>query len=169
MNVLDTIKKKGEYFCGDDLHYLIGVDEDGNYVCEIDGEESYCSSCIKKIVEERNAEFERIGYKSFSETHDVSNDNQFVRIDFAIETSPERDDFESCENCRAEIDVSVLFTFSQEIEYWIDRDVAIDEISDSDAYRIYTCITSEDAISKYPKLVNQLKNKLQTISVNRNE
>lgn len=165
MNVLDVIKNKGEYFQGDSLHYLIGVDESGNYVCEIDGEESYCSSCIKKIVEERNAEFERIGYKSFSETHDVSSDDKFVRIDSAIEMSPERDDFESCENCGAEIDVSVLFTLSQEIEYWIDADIVIDEISDSDAYRIYTCITSEDAVSKYPKLVNQLRNKLQAIRV----
>lgn len=162
MNVLDVIRNKGEYFQGDSLHYLIGVDENGNYVCEIDGEESYCSSCIKKIVEERNAEFERIGSKLFSEIHDISNDNQFVRIDSAIETCPEKDDFEQCKSCGAEINVYVLFTFSREIDHWIDADIVIDEISDSDVYRIYTCITSEAAACQYPKLVNQLRNKIKT-------
>lgn len=165
MGTFNIIKQKGKYFSGDSLHYLIGVDEHGNFVCEVDGEESYCSSCIKGIVKERNAELNNIGYKSFYEIHDCSSDTPFAKISFACEITPERDDFESCDNCGAEINVGVLFTFPDEIKRWIDEDIAIDEISDSDAYRIYTCITSEGAISKYPKLVNQLRDKLETTRV----
>lgn len=165
MNAFDVIKQKGEYFSGDSLHYLIGVDEDGCYVCEIDSAESYCSSCINEIVKERNAELDIIGYKSFLERHDCTSDVPFAKISSACETMPERDDFESCNNCGAEINVGVLFTYSDEIKCWIDEDIVVDEISNSDAYRIYTCITSEDAINEYPKLVNPLKDKLETIRV----
>lgn len=163
MSILDIITQKGESFFGDSLNYLIGVDEHGYYVCEIDGEESYCSSCIKEIVKERNAELDRLGYKGFYDIHDCTSDSPFVKISSAVETMPERDDFESCENCGTEIDVGVLFTYDDEIKYWINEDIDAEEISDSDAYRIYTCITSEDAISKYPKLVKQLKEKLENI------
>lgn len=165
MNAFDVINKKGEYFFGDSLHYLIGVDEYGCYVCEIDSAESYCSSCIEEIVKEHNAELDRIGYKAFIERHACTSDAPFAKISFACETMPERDDFEACNNCGAEIQVGVLFTCPDEIKRWIDEDIVIDEISDSDAYRIYTCINSEDAISRYPKLVKQVKDKLETIRV----
>lgn len=165
MNIFDMIKQKGEFFLGDSLHYLIGVDEYGCHVCEIDGAESYCSSCINEIVKERNAELDTIGYKSFFEIHDCTSNTPFVRISSAVETMPERDNFESCNNCGTEINVSVLFTYPDEIKQWIDEDIVLDEISDSDAYRIYTCITSEDAISQHPKLVNKLINKLKTTKV----
>lgn len=163
MSVLDIIKQKGEYFFGDSLNYLIGVNELGDYVCEIDSVESYCSNCIEAIIKERNAELKKIGFKTFSEIHDCNSDTPFVEVSSCVETMPEKDDFESCENCGAEINVCVLFTDDDEIKHWIDKEIVVDELSDSDAYRIYTCITSEDAISKYPKLVKQLKEKLENI------
>lgn len=163
MSVLDIIKQKGEYSFDDSLNYLVGVNELGDYVCEIDGEKSYCSNCIEAIIKERNAELKKIGFKKISEIHDCNSDTPFVEIISCVETMPERDDFESCNNCGTEIYVDVLFTEDNEIKHWIGEEIVVDELSDSDAYRIYTCITSEDAISKYPKLVKQLKEKLENI------
>nr|DAL15370.1 MAG TPA_asm: hypothetical protein [Caudoviricetes sp.] len=160
MTALEILEAKHSAFCGSSLHYLIGIDESEYQVCEIDGSESYCSDCIDKIVKERNEELKRIGYDEFYNTHDCSSSEEFKQISYSTEFSPERDDFELCENCGCEIYVAVLFTFDQEIEYWIDQDIDLENISDQDAYRIYECITSFDAIQKHPKSVEKLKQKL---------
>jgi hypothetical protein len=169
MKAFDIIKNKGEYFQGSSLHYLIGVDGCGDQVCEVDGSESYCSDCIEKIVSERNEELKKKGYSSFSKVHDCSGDQEFEEIRYSTEYSPEDDDFELCENCGAEIDVGVLFTFSQEIDHWIgeisDNLFDIDVISDQDAYRIYTCLTSLDALEKHPNKVQKLRNLIDNIQI----
>lgn len=161
MKAFDIIKHKGENFQGSSLYYLTGVDRYGDQVCEVDSCESYCAECIKKIVSERNEELKRIGYDAFCKIHDCSSDQEFEEIDYSIETSPEYDDFKSCENCGAEIDVSVLFTFNEEIDHWIgeivDNNFCIDEMSEQDAYRIYNCLTSVDALEKHPKEVRKLR------------
>lgn len=167
MKAFDTIKNKGEHFQGSTLHYLIGVDRYGDHVCEVDGSESCCSDCIEKIVSERNEELEKIGYSSFSKVHDCSSDQEFEELRYSTEYSPERDDFEVCENCGAEIDVGVLFTFSQEIDHWIgeisDNLFDVDAISDQDAYRIYICLTSLDALKNHPKEVQMLRSLIDNI------
>lgn len=160
MTALEILEAKHSAFCGSSLHYLIGIDEREDQVCEIDGSESYCSSCIDMIVDDRNKELKRIGYNKFQNIHDCNSSEEFKQISYSTESSPEKDDFELCENCGREIDVAVLFTFDQEIEHWIDQDIDIDNISDQDAYRIYECITSLDAIEKHPKSVEKLKQKL---------
>lgn len=160
MKTLEILEAKHSAFCGSSLHYLIGIDEREDQVCEIDGYESYCSDCIDKIVKERNEELKRIGYEQFYKSHDCSSSEEFRQISYSTESSPEKDDFELCENCGCEIDVAVLFTFDQEIEHWVDQDIDIDNISDQDAYRIYECITSLDAIEKHPKSVEKLKQKI---------
>lgn len=168
MNAFDIIESKGQYFNGSSLHYLIGLDENDSQVCEIDGE-SYCSTCIDKVVAERNEELKRIGYSSFINTHDCSSDEVFVKVGYATESSPEKDDFEFCENCGAEIDVGVLFTYSDEIEYWIEeishKDFDIEVISEEHAYRIYTCLTSLDAKEKHPNKVNQLRTLIDRLNL----
>lgn len=160
MTALEILEAKHSAFCGSSLHYLIGEDEFENQVCEIDGSESYCSDCIDKIVKERNKELKRIGYERFYKTHDCSSQSGFKNVSYSTESSPKKDDFELCENCACEIKVSVLFTFDQEIEHWIDQDIDLEIISDQDAYRIYECITSLDAIQKHPKSVKKLKEKI---------
>lgn len=169
MKAFDIIKNKGEYFQGSSLHYLIGIDEREDQVCEIDGSESYCPDCIDKIVKERNEELNRIGYNKFYNTHDCNSSEEFSQISYSTESSPEKDEFELCENCGAEIDVAVLFTFSQEIDHWIgeisDNPFDIDAISDQDAYRIYTCLTSLDALKKHPKEVQKLRNLIDNIQI----
>lgn len=163
MKALDILEAKHSAFCGSSLHYLIGIDEREDQVCEIDGSESYCSDCIDKIVKERNEELMRIGYDQFYKTHDCSSSKEFKKVSYSTEYSPRRDDFELCENCGCEIDVAVLFTFDQEIEHWIDQDIDLENISDQYAYRIYECITSLDAIEKHPKSVEKLKQKLTNL------
>lgn len=163
MKALDILEAKHSAFCGSSLHYLIGIDEREDQVCEIDGSESYCSSCIDMIVDDRNKELKRIGYNKFYNTHDCNSSEEFKQISYSTESMPEKDDFELCENCGREIDVAVLFTFDQEIEHWIDQDIDLENISDQDAYRIYECITSLDAIEKHPKSVEKLKRKLQNL------
>lgn len=168
MKAFDVIKNKGEHFRGSNLHYLIGVDWYGGQVCEVDGSESYCSDCIEKIVSERNQDLKRMRCFSFSKVHDCSSDQEFEEIGYSTEYSPVRDDFEICENCGAEIDVRVLFTFSQELDHWIGeiRDNLlgiIDAISDQDAYRIYICLTSLDALKKHPKEVQMLRSLIDNI------
>lgn len=163
MKTIEILEAKHSAFCGSSLHYLIGTDERECQVCEIDGSESYCSDCIGKIVKERNEELKRIGYEKFKDIHDCNSSSKFKEIASSVESSPEKDDFELCENCGCEIDVAVLFTFDQEIEHWIDQDIDIHNISDQDAYRIYECITSLDAIEKHPKSVDRLKTKIETL------
>lgn len=167
MKAFDIIKGKGDGFEGSDLNYLIGVDSCGDHVCEINGSESYCSECIDKIVSEMNEELIRIGFDAFSKVHDCSTDSEFCEVSYSTESLPERDDFESCQSCGCEIDVGVLFTFSQEIDHWIeelrDNIFDINAISDRDAYRIYTCITSEDALERHPKEVQKLKELIDSI------
>ena len=167
MNAFDTIKHRGENFQGSRLYYLKGIDESGFTDCEVDGSESYCSKCIKKIVSERNEELARIGYAAFFKAHDCSNDEKFDEIGAVIESCPEYDDFRQCENCGAELEVGVLFTFSQEIDYWIgeieNNNFSIGEISEQDAYRIYSCLTSEDAFEKHPKEVTKLRSLIDSI------
>ena len=167
MNAFDTIKHRGENFQGSRLYYLKGIDESGFTDCEVDGSESYCSKCIKKIVSERNEELKRIGYAAFFKAHDCSNDEKFDEIGAVIESCPEYDDFRQCENCGAELEVGVLFTFSQEIDYWIgeieNNNFSIGEISEQDAYRIYSCLTSEDAFEKHHKEVKKLRSLIDSI------
>lgn len=164
MKALEILEAKHSSFHGSSLHYLIGIDEREYQVCEIDGSESYCSDCIDKIVQERNEELKRIGYEQFYKTHDCNSSEEFRQISYSTESMPEKDDFELCENCGCEIDVAVLFTFDQEIEHWIDQEIEIDNISDQDAYRIYECITSLDAIEKHPKSVQRLKDKITSLA-----
>ena len=80
---------------------------------------------------------------------------------------PVYDDFKLCENCDSEIDVIVLFTFSQEIDHWIgeieNNNFSIDNISEQDAYRIYSCLTSEDAFEKHHKEVKKLRRLINSI------
>ena len=161
MKTIEVLEKKHSDFQGSSLHYLIGEDKYEDQVCEIDGSESYCSDCIEHVVKERNEELKRIGYDEFYKIHDCSNSQKFKQVSYSTESSPERDDFELCENCGCEIDVAVLFTFDQEIEHWIDQDIDPDIISDQDAYRIYECITSLDAIERHPKSVEKLKEKIK--------
>ena len=167
MKAFDIIKQKGEYFQGRNLYYLKGVDRYGDQVCEVDGSESYCSECHKKIALERNEELTRIGYAAFFKSHDCSNDQEFEKIGTAIESCPEYDDFMQCENCGAELEVSVLFTFSEEIDHWINEiennNFSIGEISEQDAYRIYSCLTSEDAFEKHHKEVKKLRRLINSI------
>ena len=167
MKAFDIIKHKGENFQGSNLYYLEGVDKHGDQVCEVDGCESYCSECHKKIALERNEELTRIGYAAFFKAHDCSNEQEFEKIGTAIESCPEYDDFRQCENCGAELEVGVLFTFSDEIDHWIgeieDNNLSIDELSEQDAYLIYTCITSKDAFEKHPKEVTKLRSLIDSI------
>lgn len=162
---IKILEAKHSAFCGSSLHYLIGEDEYENQVCEIDGSESYCSECIDKIVNKRNKELKQLGYKEFYKNHDCSSSEKFIQVSYSTESCPEKDDFELCENCSSEINVSVLFTFNQEIEHWIDQDIDIDNISDQDAYRIYECLTSLDAVKKHPKSVEKLKQKIISIKL----
>ena len=167
MKAFDIIKQKGDNFQGSSLCYLTGIDRHGYQVCEVDGSESFCSNCIKKIASERNDELKRIGYFAFHKKHDCSSNQEFEKIGYSIESSPEEDDFILCENCGTEIDVYVLFTFSQEIEHWINEiennNFSIDNISEQDAYRIYNCLTSMDALEKHPKEVKKLRKLINRI------
>lgn len=167
MKAFDIIKQKGENLQVSNLYYLKGVDRYGYQVCEVDGSEAFCSNCIKKIASERNDELKRIGYFAFHKKHDCTNNREFEKIDYSIESSPEEDDFKLCENCGTEIDVYVLFTFSQEIEHWINKiennNFSIDNISEQDAYRIYNCLTSMDALEKHTKEVKKLRKLINRI------
>ena len=167
MKAFDIIKQKCDNFQGSSLYYLTGIDRHGYQVCEVDGFESFCSNCIKKIASERNDELKRIGYSAFSKIHDCSGDREFEKIGYSIESCPVYDDFKLCENCDSEIDVIVLFTFSQEIDHWIgeieNNNFSIDNISEQDAYRIYSCLTSEDAFEKHHKEVKKLRRLINSI------
>lgn len=167
MKTFDKIKIKAEAIQVSNLYYLTGVNKSGNQACEVDGSESFCSNCIKKIVSDRNDELKRLGYADFCKIHDCSSNQEFEEIGYSLESSPESDDFKQCENCGSEIDVSVLFTFSQEIEHWIgeiiNNNLNIDTISEQDSYRIYNCLTSEDAFEKHPKEVKKLRKLINSI------
>lgn len=166
MKAFDIIKEKGEYFYGTSLCYLVGL-ENGDEICEIDGSEHYCPECIDSIVKERNEELNRIGYLNFINVHDCSSNITFDNIGYSIQSLPEDDDFCICDNCGCEIQVGVLFTFNQEILYWIDQfknnSLDIGLLSEQDAYHIYTCITSEDAKDNYPSEVKELKDLIDKI------
>lgn len=163
MSNIEILKEKCIDFRGEYLCYLIGLDEDGDQICEIDGSESYCPNCIKKVVSEYNEKLAR-DYDIFRNNHDFNGcEDKVCKVDYATESNPEKDDFCICDKCGCEIDVGVLFTFSQEIDHWLDADINLNDISDQDAYRLYMCIESEDAKEKHPELTIKLREKIEKL------
>lgn len=140
-------------------YYLIGLDEDGNYCGEVDSCNSYCLDCAIEKAKELNEELQRNGYEFFSKEHDCP-DRVISSISYNEESSPEDDDFLTCESCGSEINVGVLFTYDDELRYWIDTDIDIDNLSPQSAYRINECLSSNEAAEKFPELVYKLKEKI---------
>lgn len=158
MNALKIIKEKGDNFNGEKLCYLIGKCK-GRFVGEINGSDSYCPKCIDSIIKGMQDKLDKIGFKEFQKIYDCP-ESLIDEIGYGVESMPESDDFCTCENCECELQVGVLFTFSQEIDHWIEQaksnNIDLNALSDSDAYRINGCITSEDALEKHPKEVKEL-------------
>ena len=162
----EIIEKRAEECELEGLYYLVAIDEDGCQICEIDGSESYCYDCAKTRAEELTVDLMTDGYLEFVRNHDCGDSDRMdeaVKIDFYEESSPEKDDFRSCETCGKEINVGVLFTYDDEIRYWIDQDFDVNDLTPQDAYRIHECITSEEANKNFPKLVRKLKNKIAAL------
>ena len=159
LEIIETLAQKCEL---QGKYYMIGLDADGNYCGEIDPTDSYCFECAKTRVFELNEEIQRYGYELFSKKHDCP-DMEIASISYAEESSPEDDDFLTCDSCGSEIDVGVLFTYADELEYWISELVDIDDLTPQDAYRINTCLTSSEAKERYPKLVEMLREKIMLL------
>lgn len=146
-----------------DLNYLIGLDESGDQICEIDSSNSYCNNCIYEIVKEINEELTNIGYVDFYKKHDCNSHEVIHSVSSSVESSPEDDDFCCCENCGAEIDVGVLFTCTGELDHWLYTDIDLLKISAQDAHRLFTCITSADAEVRHKELVGKLIEKVNNL------
>lgn len=159
---LEIIKEKGNYE-GRPLCYLIGIDSDGDEVCEINMGDCYCPECIDKIVESKSSELASLGFDEFTKIHDCSNNEPFVGISYCIESLPERDGFVYCEECGSIIEVGVLYTFSDDILELIDDtddlcdgEIFEDQIEDQYAYKVCNCLSSQDAREKHLELVRKL-------------
>jgi len=52
------------------------------------------------------------------------------------ERSPERDDFETCDECCEMISTVVIHTLTQEIDHYLGENLKISELTNSDCYHI---------------------------------
>lgn len=162
MTAIEIIKQKHDkYELLGDLHYLIGLDDDDTQICEINSDISYCEKCAIEESGILNKKLKEIGLQAFKKEYGIEYIEDLYEIGYTEEYSPERDCFEACETCCIELDCGVLFTFSQEIDYWIgeieDGRLDLSDMSEQNAYRLYTCLTSKDALKKHPKQVSILK------------
>lgn len=166
MRYFDILEKRALHFeenkiCWS-LNYLVGYDFEGNY-CEINGYETFCDDCIQEQIDKLSKILDERGSKYVHDHYDCSRDEfEITEIGYMEENCPETDDFCLCDSCGKLIHTSVLYTTDEEHCYYLQPEVSLklNDLSDCDCYRIYNLITAADSISKYPRQVKLLKQKL---------
>lgn len=127
------------------LCYIQAVDSNDDAVEEIGDE--YCIDCIDEGHKETVASFEK-SRESYSENIDS--------LKWYVDSCPESDDIKICPNCGEVILTGILWTFDQEIDYWLDCDLKT-EIHDPRSNYILRQITSEyGSFEKHPIKTNLL-------------
>ena len=121
---LTLLRNKADKLKPEPSCYLIGVDEYGDELMEIDGYMAYCPDCAQKRADELTEELKKVGFETFRKQHDCSTDDEdLARVDYIREFLPEDDDFAGCQHCGKELERDILFTFSQEIDHWLDEKI----------------------------------------------
>ena len=167
MKHFQVIKNRANKFYNNglkmDLNYLVAYGANGER-SEINSCESYCEDCINEKMDGIQSVFEIGGSEAIFQNYDVNSDKfEITEILFSEESCPEKDGFENCEKCGSLIRVSILHTFSDELEYYLsdDKSVKLKELSNEDCYRINEIIFSQDSIERHPKLVKKLRKKIR--------
>lgn len=149
MRTLESIAR--HYKPKQQLFYGVALDKHGNQLEEIEIE--CCEDCTTKALKEANKN-RRAKYYS----------EETTEIDFYNESSPQSDDYKVCEYCGHYIEVSVLQTFSQEIDHWLsltDAELTKWVGKKRNAWVINNLLNCQTAKTRYANKLTILKLRLE--------
>ncbi|MBN8824414.1 MULTISPECIES: hypothetical protein [unclassified Spirosoma] len=145
------------FYIKDKLYYPVFIDADGDQIEEVQDDEygSLCESCVTWGLMHFAQQQKKGKYDDIEGLH---------HIQLWQESSPEHCDFVSCGHCGEYIDVSVLHTFSQEIDHWTDivtdEDFKRQVDFPRDAWVMRELLISSDAYQNHPAELLKLANRV---------